>query len=1213
MRKQSIDKSRRLAQLPRRLVVAVAATLCVPPAQATVGIASSPLLTSSAVAPNIMFVLDDSGSMQWEFMPDSLSPATSYVYPRPRDNTSVTGSNGTAVYGASDYGNQVPNYENDNRYNLRMRSPDNNLVYYNPAINYQPWRTFNGTASVAVTGASSGNVDPRNAPYNPYETGRGRLDLNPSGSSGIRLYADWRSTSGGSCQGTASCYFWPITYYMYNGSGSFDSASSYTRYQVRNSRAYRWNLNGGSEQEVTSLTWTDSEGNAFTRTVAEEIQNFANWFTYYRSRLLSARGGASLAFTTLGENYRVGFTTINRTGQSSYTHDIDTNADFSTTARSSWFDKLLGVNVSTSGTPLRPALKWAGEYYSGNIDGNKWAPADEAACRRSFTILTTDGYWNGSSPSVGNSDGTDGPIHTNHLPEGKPGGYVAGPPYEDSYPNTLADVAMEYWKNDLDAADNKVKPTPDDPNAFWQHMNTFTLSIGLRGTLDPKQKLDKNFPGWPDSTQGDQNRKIDDLWHAAVNGRGQFVPARDPVEFANGLAAALKAISDVAGSASSLSGNTTSLSTESMVFQARYVAGVWSGDLRAWKLDSSSGGVIVNTDANGNPVPEWSASEELDSITPANRNIWTSIGGTPVEFLSTNSTVVGALGGGATAALVNYLRGGRGGEGAGVTEFRQREGVLGDIVNSTPAFVAHPPNRLWERSSIPGAGGYQAFRSNNANRAPRVYVGANDGMLHAFDAHDGQNGGGQEKFAYVPSAVHSKLIELARQDYAHEFYVDGDVTVEDIYDGTSWRSLLVGSLGRGGRMLFGLDVTNPAAAFGAGNVMWEVGSADVAELGHVLSTPVIAPMNNGKWGVIVGNGYNGVDDEAHLIVLDAATGAKIAVLDTDNVTSNGLSGVGGWDDDGDGDVDVLYAGDLEGRMWKFDVSAADPASWTTANGGSPIFAAVRLGKKQPITAPPLVGRHPDTGELWVFFGTGRFISTSDRSDTSVQTWYGIRDKIVDAVQNVPGRTDIAERIIKEQGVYVSTTSGGNTSYNAIADGSPVPQGATTVGHYRIVSDPLDGSGQGTDDLVDSSGNYVKHGWYLDLLPPGSSGTGERMLVRNTLLKNVLLGETLTPNTSPCGELGDGWLMAINPWFGGRPVHEFFDIDGDGDIDEYDRIGGDTVTGWKHGNGGMPYIQRCKDGLCVTSASTDGDSPPETVNAKDDTVRGRLSWRELMED
>ena len=1220
MTKKHTDHSRKLRQAPRRLAVAVALAVSAisPPGLASVDIASSPLLTSSAVAPNIMFLLDDSGSMHWEFMPDSVPGATAYVFPRPRDNMAETGSNGATIYGANDYNNDVPNYENDNTRNLRMRSPQNNLVYYNPAIQYRPWRTFsaaaaNGGSAVAVAGDAEGNVDPHNAPYNPFAPNRGALDLDPTDPDGVRLYADWRSSSGGSCLGEENCYIWPITFYIYKGAGDRDVAASYVRYQVRNNTGYRWDLNGGSEEQVTEFSWIDNNGKAFTRTVDAEIQNFANWFSYSRSRLLAARGGASLAFSNLGDNYRVGFTTINRKGQDAYTHDIDTTVDFSGAAREAWFGKLLGVDVSTFGTPLRSALKWAGDYYSSTIDGNKWLPADEAACRRSFTILTTDGYWNGPDPGVGNADNADGPTHTNHLEVGETGGYSAGPPYADGFSNTLADVAMHYWKNDLDGADNKVKPTPDDPNAFWQHMNTFTLSIGLRGTLDPNQPLADDFSGWPDPFSGDQNRKIDDLWHAAVNGRGQFVAARDPVEFADGLAAALKAISDVAGSASSLSGNTTSSSTESMVFQARYVAGIWSGDLRAWTLDAASGEVNVGADP-ANPVPEWSANEKLSAVSADNRNIWTSLAGAPTEFTSGNAAVVNAIGNGATAALVDYLRGDKSGEGAGVTDFRQREdGVLGDIVNSTPAYVAKPLNRLWERTTIAGAGKYQDFRNGQANRPPVVYVGANDGMLHAFDAHAEAQGGGEELFAYVPSAVLGKLGALSKQDYAHEFYVDGDVVVEDIYSGNQWRSLLVASLGRGGRMLFALDVTSPGAGLGSANVMWETSGAEVPEMGNVLSAPVIAPMNNGKWGVIVGNGFNGSDDKAHLIILDAETGAELAVLATDNITSNGLSGVGGWDDDGDGDVDVLYGGDINGRLWKFDVSATDPGSWITANGGSPIFAAVRGGKKQPITAPPLVGRHPETGELWVFFGTGRFISGADRSDTSVQTWYGIRDKIVDAVQGVPGRSDLVERIIKEQGTYVSSDNGNTTSYTAVPDGNVAPAGSTVVGHYRLISDPLDAPGSGSDEIVDAAGNYLKHGWHLDLLPPGSGGTGERMLVRNTMLKNVLLGETLTPNISPCGELGDGWLMAINPWFGGRPVNEFFDIDGDGEVDEHDRINDETVTGWKHGNGGMPYVQRCNEGLCVTSGSTDGDSPPETVNAKDDTVRGRLSWRELLED
>ncbi|MCB1955567.1 MAG: hypothetical protein KDG55_07815 [Rhodocyclaceae bacterium] len=1192
------------------LCASLAACLVLQPVQAAISISSSPLLTDTSVPPNIMFVLDDSGSMQWEVMPDSLRfGAISFAFPLPNNG------NGTNIYGASTYSEIVPDFDDGNQYNLLWRSTHNNAIFYNPAIDYAPWKTFDGSGHVAVTGDSAGNVTPTNAPYNPAVTARGSLNLNPS--TALSMNARWVD-SGGSVCGGCSESFWPVTFYMYKGSGSTTSASSYVRYQIRDSVGYKRDPAGsGTNSAVSSFDWTRADGTPFSRTPAQELQNFANWFSYYRSRLLAARGGASLAFADVDTNKRVGFTTINYPGDPDYSELINPTQSFSGASRQAWFNALLNKKVSTNGTPLRSALQWAGEYYSQAVGetNNPWKPLSEAECRRSFTILTTDGYWNGSYPrsgvntdsAVGNADGTNGSVYTSHLDGIANSGYTAGPPFADSNSNTLADVAMHYWKTDLQTSiNNKVGPTPTDP-AFWQHMNTFTLSIGVQGTLDPDTVLaDDTFASWPSPHSGSDQRKIDDLLHAAINGRGKFVPAQNPQEFASGLSAALKEIDETAGSASSLSGNTTSVSTGSTVFQARYSSNSWTGDLVAWALDATSGQVQFTVGANNEQRGLWFASEQMPQ--PSARTIFTTLtgaAGSMVEFKTSTSGVSSAVG---SNALVDYIRGAATNEGVGGTALRQRKrfsattAPLGDIVNSSPAYLGSPVNRLYDQTSIAGAGSYQAHRTARKDRRPVVFVGANDGMLHAFDAKTGK-----EVFAYVPKAVLSRLANLAGQNYAHEFYVDGDVVVEDVYDGSSWRTVLVASLGRGGKVMFALDVTTSATGTGssvtsamtASNLLWEIEGNGTNNMGYVLGAPLIAPMNDGTWRVIVGNGYNGATDTAKLLLINIMNASDVVVLSTDgSTTAQGLSGAGGWDNDGDGDVDLLYAGDLGGRLWKFDVSSGNKNSWTVANKsgstGKPVMIAKDSGGTvQPITAPPTVGMHPDTGELWIFFGTGRFITSGDKSNTSVQTWYGVRDKITDAIATDTARTRTAmvERIIKEEG--------------------PVTRVDGTTGSYRLISDQ--GETVGGDSLLASDGSYQKHGWFIDLMLHGGTAAGERMLVRNILIRNILLGSTLIPNNEACGNLGDGWLMAVNPWLAGRPSESFFDVEGDGEVDDDDRIHSETVTGYKHGNGGNPYLQRCKDGLCVTGSSTDGEKPPSTVNASDDVARGRMSWRELMGD
>ena len=305
---------------------------------------------------------------------------------------------------------------------------------------------------------------------------------------------------------------------------------------------------------IASFTWDTANG-PVNRTIDQEWQNYANWYSFHRTRSKAAKAGASYAFSDLGNNVRVGFETIwhlyngSRDGM-----DIPVernNGLFEDVAgapnRSDWFEELFDAQA-VNGTPLRPALDEVGEYFEDNDSDGPWGPEDtddQITCRQNFAILTTDGYWNTGGTSVGNSDNTNGPMHTS--PSGFTLQYTPAAPWMDSWDNTLADVAMHYWKNDLrtDMANNV--PTNSADPAFWQHMVTFGISIGLQGTLDPADGL----PGsWPNPMDTEDNERIDDLWHAAVNGHGEFVAATNPEEFAEGLKAALSSIIERTGSSS---------------------------------------------------------------------------------------------------------------------------------------------------------------------------------------------------------------------------------------------------------------------------------------------------------------------------------------------------------------------------------------------------------------------------------------------------------------------------------------------------------------------------------------------------------------------------------------------------------------------------------------------------------------------------------------
>jgi type IV pilus assembly protein PilY1 len=462
---------------------------------------------------------------------------------------------------------------------------------------------------------------------------------------------------------------------------------------------------------------------------------------------------------------------------------------------------------------------------------------------------------------------------------------------------------------------------------------------------------------------------------------------------------------------------------------------------------------------------------------------------------------------------VQYLRGSAANEGTGATNFRRRNvSKLGDIVNSSPVYVRGPRRNLADPS-------YQAFKTAYAGRTEMIYVGSNDGMLHGFNASNGE-----EVMAYVPSPVYNRLSGLTAQGFQHKYLVDGSPVVSDIKFGAGWRTLLVGGLSAGGRGLFAIDVTDPTR-FSEGSpgdtVLWEFTSTNDADLGLTYSQPTIIRLNNGDPGVIVGNGYNNTGSgRAKLFILHAETGAVIRKIDTGVGTvanPNGLSTPAVIDIDGNGTADYAYAGDLRGNIWKFDLTSSAAGSWNRAYGGPFFSAADSLGNAQPITSAVEVTRHP-SGGLMVLFGTGQYIQTADVASTSVQSLYGVRDNGA----AVAGRANLQQQTVTEVA-------------------------AVGASLYRAV----------TKNPVDYT---TKKGWYLDL-----PTAGERVVVDPILRNGRFIAATTVPNADPCAAGGSSWLMEIDYLSGGRFDKAAFDVSGDGKVDDADIVAFPT-NGSLHASG-----------------------------------------------
>ncbi len=607
-----------------------------------------------------------------------------------------------------------------------------------------------------------------------------------------------------------------------------------------------------------------------------------------------------------------------------------------------------------------------------------------------------------------------------------------------------------------------------------------------------------------------------------------------------------KIYSDSTGSASSLAANSTRLDTSTLTFQAQFTSS-WTGDLKAYE---------VAADGSLAAISEWTASA-TDSLSPTNwaarKIFFNQVPGAGLnEFTFANLSVAqkAMMGAGAAmqADVVDYIRGNQTkeeGNPGGI--FRKRLGsLLGDIVNSTPVYVGKPNSMLYTGAmGFSGAASYAAFASAQASRPGIIWVGANDGMLHGFDATSGE-----EVYAFIPkSAIASNLASYADPDYEHKYFVDGDIAVADVYISGSWRTILVGTMGRGGPGVFALDVTDPTAA--SISLLWDKDDSDIPELGHNLGKPVIAQTANGVWHVLFGNGPDNGSGKAELIAINLQSGSVTTVDTGDGVA---LSAVLARDTNGDRFVDAVYAGDMEGRLLKFTGIPGSPSATT-------IFTAVSSGgTPQPITAAPQVGKDPATSLTWVFFGTGKYFSELDPATTSGQTWYGIQDD-----GTVPTRASLVEREI------TTFVSAGKPTLRTVSEGT---------------SEEMSGM----------------HGWYMDL--PASR---ERMIVPNMFRGGALLGITRIPDSSNvCLPGGSGFVMAINPFTGARLDQTFFDINGDGVFDDGDKLSGTIVSGI--GFDSSPNSPIFIENVMQVSLDDGSTKTIKTQSASMDARR--LGWREI---
>jgi type IV pilus assembly protein PilY1 len=907
-------------------------------------------------------------------------------------------------------------------------------------------------------------------------------------------------------------------------------------------------------------------------------------------------------------------------------------------------------NISASGfTPLAETLSDIGKYFATGETGN--LTLHPSGTKTTASVASIFSKADGTSRSIKNATGTASlaaPIlgycqksFVILLSDGLPTRDTEISSYLRNYTNGgeyLDDVAQALYEMDL-------RPS---------------LDSDLKTTTHAKNNITTYAIGFADSSL---NNTTSVLSNAAKVGGGKFYFAENANQLASALDDAISDISSKIGSSSSVVANSAKLDANAGIYQGKFDSADWTGSLSMYPLgmteDSNGNGILdAGEDANSNGILDggaigtalWNAAERIPAF--GSRNIFTyDPAGTPkgVTFVCANLTA------GQKTALsisdcsstadqgvwrLNYIRGDWSHEeknpartdtdtirSATATDrvFRNRTHldkttlakvapdpwVLGDIVNSNPAYVS-AENYGYDKLSGSEGSSYRAFVTSNASRRKMVYVGANDGMLHGFDASSSGDDAGKEILAYIPNAVYSGLSALSSPGYSHQYLVDGSPRVGDAYFGSAWHTMLVGTTGAGGKAVFGLDVTDPGS-FDGSNVLWEISNTDspvasdltsdttakrgfANNMGFTLPQAAIVKMHDGSWAAIIANGYDSANNLAVLYIVDVQTGQLITAIDTkagSSDTPNGLSTPIAVDTNNDRIVDSIYAGDLLGNMWKFDVSSSNTNQWKVAYGTTaapaPLFIACTNQSacdttRQPITAKPQVGKI-GTGQsagVMVYFGTGKYFEMIDNNVTGAQTqtFYGIWDN----------GAAVAKSDLQAQTITQVVTSGGNS--------------------LRVSSN--------------NTVNYpTQKGWYIDL-----PSAGERAVSAPLIRNGHIIFTTLIPippdGTEVCGAGSEStsWLMELDALTGSRLPNTAggapWDITGDGMInaDDLVELADGTVVAPSgiqlDGGAGTPAVVsdgKREDKIFSISRNAGLQSVKEQGSSS--SAGGRQSWRQLQ--
>ncbi len=1203
----------------RLILLALASSLALPlPAlAASVALATAPLATSTTttVQPNVFLMMDDSGSMGWEYMPD--------------DANNFSGKYGFA-------------------------SSQCNGVFYDPTITYAP--------PVDSTGTSYANSSFTAAWTDGYNTGAGSPNLSTGFSTsgfsaqaafyykytgtlttsaqkdyfntGSTFYQECNSAIGST---PGSTVFTKVIVSATSGPGATDERTNFANWYsfYRNRINMMKTATGlafqpiGTSYRVGFSTMNNNGGSKLLNPATFDAAQKSAWYTM----LYSTSPGSSTpllgALADIGKIFAHKLTSLNGVAvvdpvqyscQQNFTI-LTTDGYWNSQTGDTKLDGSTAVG-NQDGTAARPMYDGAtvGSTYTNTYTRNNYTTSSSGCSSPKKKLKTTPQT---GSCTTATSGGSCSPTSWNNgttttgscvsSPYGVPTPNPTTPVLQSSvastsggFSNSLADVAMYYYQTDLrttalgnctgaiageSVCTNNVFTSTLDNNT-QQHMTTFTLGLGARGRMVYSSSYLADNTGdyvavklgstasatvctwqtagtvcnWPTPNVSGTPENVDDLWHAAVNGRGVYFNATNPSSLSASLSNALTGINARRGAAAAAATSTLNpVAGNNFAYVASYTTVTWKGNLEARGINVDTGVVSQNASwclesvvadtcaAPGAVVADTSgATTTYNCVTPNTvlcngtlvgtdcyvpvatactgtmagkvsdltdtRTIKTAnaVGNALINFDAGyaaanpgyfNASHIGTLSQWSTLSaaqqtaaqgvnLVNYLRGQNGFEADRSTNvaanwlYRGREAVMGDALESQPAFIAKPVFGY----TYPG---YATFKTNNASRVGTVYMGANDGMMHAIAADTGI-----ERWAYIPSMVIPNMWKLADKNYAtlHTNYVNGSAITSDVCtanctnDATAvWKTILVGGLNGGGRGYYALDITNPTSP----TLLWEftpstsngvvqIGAVQDDDVGYSFSQAIVTQKTNGTWVVLVTSGYNNTSPgtgKGFLYVLNAGTGAIISKIPTNvgsTTTPSGLAKIAGWNNEPAGNkVGYVYGGDLLGNIWRFDINSTVGA--TVGTGDAFKFATLLAidGTAQPITTTPVLGEI--LTKRYVFISTGKYLETGDLTTTQQQTFYSIKDDNATAT------------LVNARSALVQQTLTNAT------DGS-----ATRVGSTNPVTNSSD------------RGCYVN---YPD--------TGERANIDSKLVQGIVIAPTIVPSNTACSPGGYGWLNYID--------------------------------------------------------------------------------------